>query len=1158
MDSDSRDSVSPNGSDAMMIDAEDGKDTSLKVFCHREPKGLIASFEISPDALQALEQQIETQKKSHGKSGRATQQANSSNRHPVSRRPAVFVVMDRSGSMGQNVQRTVQITLPHTLWQMGYEDSDPVCLICFDSTSELHRTTVKGLESLPLTARGGTNMSGLFPILCSALPPSPEPIRLITISDGDVWDMAQTLAAADKAAEHITGGGRPVASRAVRLFTSVAQPDTRAVSSLLQFNTGGHAELLDISARETDPKTAAGLISEMFKDDGLKGALMLKAFASSTSKDGDGDRDGAPLKILKSHPWSPASDTINVKGGRNLFWVDFQTEGRGVRLEDLSVFLCRSNDEGVEERVACLSIHEGEGVSLDSLCSLLGDRLTEFIRQMKLLRVVGTERASEEMARMVSYFEELEQSLLSRQKDAASLIAPGAPLAGRLEFMKRSLQRSQLSIARQLQEIANEDRVQSLNSAQQAEYLRKVEVSSRNAKGLARRAVAAGVDFDEQARAAVRQMAAHLHELEGIDDSSHSKSFYSLSTTLEGIRAVCAMSEDPLFDHFSAVHILQTLNIVGVACSSPVGDFPDPMTWRVDELLPGCFVSLSDILIAAMAGSSDGSTLEAPGLKKRIDNAIPVFDDPRVQDFLQKHGKVLLEYTASIGMRRVLAEVPRSLAYTLVAGALSMGSAVALAGSGKRGAVSVEVGRSECMVTHFKSAVKSFESSIGDHFGYVMPHVTMQKLREADGLSLSFYLVNNGLTNMISPLLRLLRGEGEGKTFLSSGGLPAILRALFAFEIHQAIRRVLKQESQADEKGDRREKMLCQLLGVDLEGRGTKLPPAEQDDDLQTGEAIRHCDDLNVDTRLFDRLRGSFWYLEPMTVLPELLRLAVDDAPPASFSGLPEVTPEGIVAALGLPSSEALDRFFLFAIVQALLHPDKASRVDGEKRQMLIKDLIHLDLSETEARDFVRSRYAVDYERRRKPQKRALQEELTADLVDRLISAPDGSSFVRLLEEGVSRGSVTVKMESPMSDGFASLMGALRDMKRTDMVLRESKFASLILGNDGKGKDIFNQGRVTRVSAEVRALVLGGKPHILKYVEAELKKRVSHIYRSAPNRNGHSNEKPSFFALGYETLAECLQNLSEDARAEYYREHTNCCGLGPKDLPWKNPNKKRR
>merc|ERR1719331_597204 len=61
------------------------------------------------------------------------------------------------------------------------------------------------------------------------------------------------------------------------------------------------------------------------------------------------------------------------------------------------------------------------------------------------------------------------------------------------------------------------------------------------------------------------------------------------------------------------------------------------------------------------------SKLEMPGTDIVIKNAIPFFEDLQIQRFLHRHAPCALEYICSIGMRRVLAEVPCTFPYTMVA-----------------------------------------------------------------------------------------------------------------------------------------------------------------------------------------------------------------------------------------------------------------------------------------------------------------------------------------------------------------------------------------------------------------------------------------------------------------------------------------------------------
>lgn len=154
-------------------------------------------------------------------------------------------------------------------------------------------------------------------------------------------------------------------------------------------------------------------------------------------------------------------------------------------------------------------------------------------------------------------------------------------------------------------------------------------------------------------------MAAHFDEISDIDDKQHTVSFYSQATTLEGIRTLVDFTKDKSFSNFDANEILQIINIVGVACIGPIGDFPDASTWPITEIHAGCFVSVADIITAYIQAGNDGDkSLMAPGIDKKITNVIPVFDDPRIGIFLKTYAPSLVEFSSSIGMRRVIADVP--------------------------------------------------------------------------------------------------------------------------------------------------------------------------------------------------------------------------------------------------------------------------------------------------------------------------------------------------------------------------------------------------------------------------------------------------------------------------------------------------------------------
>ena len=166
-------------------------------------------------------------------------------------------------------------------------------------------------------------------------------------------------------------------------------------------------------------------------------------------------------------------------------------------------------------------------------------------------------------------------------------------------------------------------------------------------------------------------MKIHIKEISDLDYSNDPTSFYSTSSTLEGIKTLCDLVEDPIFEELSVTDLLELTNIVGIASLGTVGDFVDPLLYLSKAVYPGCYISVSDI-ITAESISKNQQKLLVPGLKKEINNCVPIFTEKKVYDFLRKYAPCILELTAGIGMRRVLANIPKTLEGTIYAGLWKM------------------------------------------------------------------------------------------------------------------------------------------------------------------------------------------------------------------------------------------------------------------------------------------------------------------------------------------------------------------------------------------------------------------------------------------------------------------------------------------------------
>ncbi|KAJ3021360.1 UNVERIFIED_CONTAM: hypothetical protein HDU68_009672 [Siphonaria sp. JEL0065] len=449
--------------------------------------------------------------------------------------------------MGNNVQKIANQILPAMFATLKSNDSDAVTVVTFHTSSEIHHTTVGGLSKLPLYSRGGTSMTPEIKNLEKVIGEmyangSDRVLRLLTVSDGEIFDQSAALAQASVLADWVKNQNIEVNSQAVRFLSSkYAQPDMHALCSLLQLNNAV-ATAVDVSS---------------ILDFQLAVSKFANLFASTTQ------RFVATLKYESNLKLDGESGSIQ------------------------------------------LIVHDVSELSSQAYETLLYDKLTTFINKIKVLKIVNTQESLTSVTTIRDCFVGLQQDFRRRDLTAQENSTPESRngLANRVKLLR---ERSR-SVLQQLLQIANDDKLRGR-----------------------------------------RSMQAHLDELKDVDDSNHEKSFFSWDTTLGGIKTVCQLVEDNLVEEASANEIVELLNIV---CTASVGNFPDSMSYRVSDILFGSFVSLSDILTYQL--QSNGETIRMPGIKVEIINTIPMFEDVRIAKFYWKYAPKLLEFTCSIGMRRL-------------------------------------------------------------------------------------------------------------------------------------------------------------------------------------------------------------------------------------------------------------------------------------------------------------------------------------------------------------------------------------------------------------------------------------------------------------------------------------------------------------------------
>jgi hypothetical protein len=198
--------------------------------------------------------------------------------------------------------------------------------------------------------------------------------------------------------------------------------------------------------------------------------------------------------------------------------------------------------------------------------------------------------------------------------------------------------------------------------------------------------------------------------------------------------------------------------------------------------------------------------------------------------------------------------------------------------------------------------------------------------------------------------------------------------------------------------------------------------------------------------------------------------------------------------------------------------------------------------------DYVRSRYAADYEYRLKEQlgqeKRILQDELITNLLE----TSDMDIFVSSLANGNTRGDISIAMDRDNCAGSERLHQALMDLKNERVVERVAKLSVLYTGQLPSAEEpAFNGGNLYRTDWKPlkELLFCLGEIGAWEQLEKERSTR-GHVYRGGSdlcNRHGHSNDLPSYYAFGCQSLEEYHNIVCKEAWSIYMKQHSECCGV---------------
>ncbi len=798
---------------------------------------------------------------------------------------------------------------------------------------------------------------------------------------------------------------------------------------------------------------------------------MARAFYEKFTK----DNMGTPLvelitdkDILQRTPFSTRSKMVNLRQGRNEFW-----------LTDVpNTLVC----EGFQFDIKV------EELSAEEHVSYMSTVIEEYTQKLKILKLVNNDEARQQTAEIMEFFTKVDIFINSKQDDVSKLLErPG--LVARREYLKQMALKSKKSFLNQMREIANDDNITKLSSAQQAEWMQTKFINKSNAKRVAKAMELAGGDFDSMVREEVRNVYKNLPELRkqladaGVKEEDLTVSFVSQESVLDGLEALSDCVEDGSVDDLGHLDLLKLVSIVGIAANGVTGAHPDPMTYRLNEVFPGCFVSVSDLMMVNeynmdTSGGYDsddscesyGSSkkyLTPPGMPgKKINTCVPVVH-PIVFRFMRRWCQHILELSAGFGMRGFIGEIPLTNSYTIATGLWSM-------------VYVMDKNKSELTVKTFETLKETFSIAIGRFFDHVLTHFHDQPE------DVSFYIGNNGISNMLSPIMK----QNGDNTYMHR-----VYSALYMFEFYQKTRRLVVRRNH-DRPDLEREDLLNKLFRIDLDRKTPGLSPLFEPDTEPNWYSVPVELNLDMYTSEFQK---EFWWVQYSVLLRDF------------FNGDTAATlsPEYIKSKLHLEYDIVTYEFF--NLIAALLYPNKKSRVEefeGSSTEqwtrgtptngrMLVPEFIGTGGYERGmkmCRDYVMQQYRNKWMAQRTQKKKDEVYKLADDIVRRLVTTEDMNEYTNLFRTGVTRGTSRVEVKNP-GIVFPLIKERLLDPD-VKMPLREEKLLVFLTGKHN-GSLVWNNGEPLSDRRTIYSEALKQLPEIdTERVREAIAQMKGFLYRS--------------------------------------------------------------
>lgn len=404
-----------------------------------------------------------------------------------------------------------------------------------------------------------------------------------------------------------------------------------------------------------------------------------------------------------------------------------------------------------------------------------------------------------------------------------------------------------------------------------------------------------------------------------------------------------------------------------------------------------------------------------------------------------------------------------------------------------------------------------YNIAVGKYFEHVLPFLGQKHCK------LSYYIHNNGMTNMMNILYRFVQ---DGKM----EDIQPMLRAIYCYETYQHTKKVLN--SQGDNKMEYISKTLPKLLELDYDKYGTKVG-----EPFEPTPAQNHDLTYNINEELYRELTEVFKYVDVLGMMIPVFEALKHEDYVQRLNNLPKLSPEMICEQLGLKYD--LKTFKFYSLIESLVFHSKQLRVDEENHKMKIPDVGYKSEAEKMIHAVIKNEYNKYYTSLNKQKTSTEMEQLVVKMVDHLMSC-DYQEFCNTMSSGFTYRGREYKIFNFTSQGVNDIKEGLLNVERS-VEDRFRKIWTYMTCRTIDGEThVWNNGNAIRIT------FLEPYEHVFNHFHREelwkkllpiYKKNCMHIYRGGQglsNRHGHSNDLPSYWAYGYKTLSEMFYKCTKE------------------------------